>query len=193
MVPIKVCASAETAPCTQFLSDVVAIAAGSVHSVALTSDGTAWMWGDNTSAQLGDGSNLLRATPVPVCIAQTSNNCSALLTNVAKISAGYSHTLALQSDGTVWAWGLNTDGQLGSGSIATSSFSTLLPAKVCGIDTSSLCESELTDIIDISAGFANSVALQSNGKIVVWGSNDNGELGDGSLILRYLPDLVTGL
>ncbi|MBY9084659.1 hypothetical protein KIH86_10500 [Paenibacillus sp. HN-1] len=88
------------------LSGVTAIAAGSSHSLALKSDGSVWAWGYGGSGQLGDGSLTVRTTPVAV---------SGLTSEVTAIAGGNSHSLALKSDGSVWAWGYNGSGQLGDG------------------------------------------------------------------------------
>ena len=85
------------------LTDVVAVAAGDSHSLALKSDGSAWAWGANYSGQLGDGTTNDQTLAVPV----------ATLTDVVAIAAGESHSLALRSDGSGWAWGANYSGQLG--------------------------------------------------------------------------------
>lgn len=91
----------------QGLTDVVAIAAGQYHSLALRSDGTVWAWGWNYYGQLGDGTTIDRTTPVQV----------QGLTNVVAIAASSNFSLALKADGTVWAWGQNSYGQLGDGTI----------------------------------------------------------------------------
>jgi len=82
------------------------IAAGGYHTVALKSDGTLWAWGRNDYGQLGDGTNINRTAPVQV---------SGGGTTWVAIKAGVSHTVALKSDGTLWAWGRNDYGQLGDG------------------------------------------------------------------------------
>src|SRR5262249_32050152 len=91
---------------TQVMSNVVAIAAGGHHSLAITADGALWTFGDNAYGQLGtaDGisPDLPHPTPVPV------------LSNVSSIAAGDSHSLAVKSDGSLWTFGYNTAGQLGS-------------------------------------------------------------------------------
>jgi len=74
---------------------VIAIAAGSEHSLALLSDGTVRSWGFNTSGQLGDGTTTERRTNVVV----------TGLSNVIAIAAGTAHSVALKSDGTIWLWG----------------------------------------------------------------------------------------
>ena len=81
-----------------------AIAAGDYHTVILKADGTVWAGaGDNGYGQVGDGTTTDRAAPVQI----TS------LTNVIAIDAGAYHSIALKSDGTVWAWGVNSSAQLG--------------------------------------------------------------------------------
>lgn len=89
------------------LTGVVAVAGGSGHSLAMKSDGTAWAWGVNVEGALGNGSNTSSKVPVQV----------SGLTGVVAIAAGGAalHSLAMKSDGTVWAWGLNSYGQLGNG------------------------------------------------------------------------------
>src|SRR3989337_2999238 len=79
------------------------IAAGGYHTLAIKSDGTLWAWGGNSFGQLGDGtSSDYKTTPVQIGTG----------TNWSQIAAGGYHTLAIKSDGTLWAWG-NYYGQLG--------------------------------------------------------------------------------
>lgn len=92
----------------QAICSATAISAGGTFSLALAPDGTVWAWGFNSSGQLGDGSNSTAIVPV-----QTSTGTG--LTRAIAIAGGSAHSLAIRSDGTVWAWGLNTSGQLGNG------------------------------------------------------------------------------
>ncbi len=95
------------------IDNVIAIAAGDDHSMALKDNGSVWTWGDNYNGQLGNGvsdgsidafdEGIDANTPVEVLG----------LSGVAAVSGGVIHTLALKSDGTVWAWGGNYQGQLG--------------------------------------------------------------------------------
>ena len=88
------------------LTDVTAVSAGSAHGLALKNDNTVWAWGRNNEGQLGDGNSPTAAsTPVQV----------SGLTDATAIAGGGQHSLALKSDGTVWAWGYNIEGQLGDG------------------------------------------------------------------------------
>jgi len=152
------------------LTGVTAIAAGGAHSLALKSDGTVWTWGLNYWGQLGNGGTTDCHTPVKVSD-QTG------LTGVTAIAAGSGHSVALKSDGTVWAWGENGSGQLGNGGTANSS----TPVKVPG----------LTGVIAISAGNRHSLALKSNGEVWAWGCNDYGELGNGGTTSSSTPVKVS--
>ena len=123
------------------LSQVIAVAAGDFHSLAVKADGTLWSFGQNGSGQLGNGTTTFSTVPVQV----TS------LAGVVEVAGGSSHSLALMSDGTVWAWGLNTSGQLGNGTTASSS----VPVQVSG----------LTGVLTIAAGSFHSMALKSDGTV----------------------------
>jgi alpha-tubulin suppressor-like RCC1 family protein len=87
------------------LDNVVAVAAGNGHTLALEEDGTLWACGDNSVGQLGDGTWVSRTAPVEI----------AGFVGVEAVAAGDVHSAALKSDGTVWAWGHNFYGQLGNG------------------------------------------------------------------------------
>jgi len=93
------------------LSRVIAVSGGVYHSLALLDDGTVRAWGQGTSGQLGSGA--FEANPVtsPVPVDTTK---WAAGRRVTAIAAGGFHSLALLDDGTVWAWGLGGDGQLGN-------------------------------------------------------------------------------
>ncbi|HEU5295141.1 MAG TPA: hypothetical protein VFU71_10145 [Burkholderiaceae bacterium] len=155
------------------LSNAIALACGSTHSVALLSDGTVRTWGRNNKGQLGDGSAVNQSSPVAV----------AGLTGVVAIAAGFEHTLALRGDGTVWSWGANAKGQLGDASTTDRP----TPVAVSGI----------ADAVRIAAGGQDSMALPTNGVPMVWGSNAFGELGNGTAPLSpsfaALPTTTPGL
>lgn len=151
-------------------SPVIAIAAGYSHSVALTAAGTVWTWGDDSLGQLGDGvsvpNTLYRSTPYQVLG----------LSNITKIAAGANHTVALKSDGTVYAWGDNSSGQLGFGS-ATPNYRSS-PWPVSGLSG---------PVVAIGAGNSHSIAVLANGSVVSWGSNTSGELGTVSVPHNSTP------
>jgi alpha-tubulin suppressor-like RCC1 family protein len=139
-------------------SNIVAIAAGGVHSLALKSDGTILSWGRDDLGQLGDGT-VDPSNPTP----------SAVLgaTNIVGIVAGGAHSLALKSDGTMLSWGYNVYGQLGNG---TAGGNNPTPSAVLGA----------TNIVGIVAGGVHSLALKSDGTMLSWGSNSSVQLGDGT-------------
>ena len=89
---------------------------------------------------------------------------------ISQISAGNNHSLALDSEGQIYAWGANYNGQLGNGDTTSSN----TPVKV---DTSGVLAGKT--ISQISAGGVHSLALDSEGQIYAWGYNDNGQLGNG--------------
>lgn len=95
------------------------------------------------------------------------------------VAAGDWHTLALKSDGSVWTWGYNANGQLGDGTGTNRSS----PVQVPG----------LTGVVALAAGWGHTLALKSDGSIWAWGSNPTGQLGDGSTTDGYSPVKVPGL
>jgi len=99
---------------------------------------------------------------------------------VIAISAGGYHSAALKSDGTVWAWGWNGEGQLGNG---TTSDINPFPVQVTG----------LTGVKAIAAGANYTKALKSDGTIWAWGAGYYGQLGDGTTVSKYTPVQVNGL
>jgi alpha-tubulin suppressor-like RCC1 family protein len=162
-------------------SNVIAIAAGGFHSLAVKSDGTVWAWGMNTNGQLGDGSTLAKNAPVQVGVGFSSGNGPVVL------AAGNAHSLIVKSDGTVWAWGLNSSGQLGDGD-GTAAQKTS-PVQVLGAGDAVF----LTDVVNVAAGSTHSLAVQADGTVLAWGSNSSGQLGDPSVTSRNTPGQVAGL
>ncbi|MCL2140281.1 MAG: RCC1 repeat- and reductase domain-containing protein [Dehalococcoidia bacterium] len=160
------------------LTDVIAISAGYQYSLALKSDGTVYAWGRNYYGQLGDDTTTNSTTPVQVLGVGGIGN----LTDVIAISAGHEYSLALKSDGTVYAWGENYYGQLGidTNGIGTDSST---PVQVLGVGGSG----NLAGIIAISAGKDHSLALKSDGTVYAWGRNDHGQLGDNTTTRRIVP------
>jgi alpha-tubulin suppressor-like RCC1 family protein len=148
------------------LSNIVAIAGGSGHAIALRSDGTVWAWGDNAYGDLGDGSGTQRdyAAPVPG------------LTNAIAITSGECQCFTICAKGTVLGWGLNEDWELGIGNADDQSEPVLV--------------SSLTNAVALSGGLFHSIALLSNGSIKAWGANYFGEIGN---ISSSTPVSVTGL
>ncbi len=93
--------------------------------------------------------------------------------------AASSHSLAVKSDGTAWAWGANQDGQIGDGSVSDSA----TPLAVTG----------LSNVIAIASGGAHSLAVTADGAVWSWGANASGQLGDGSNTDSAVPLHIAGL
>ncbi|MHC4278190.1 MAG: RCC1 domain-containing protein, partial [Planctomycetota bacterium] len=141
----------------------VSVAAGDAHTLGIKTDGTFWAWGWNDYAQLGDGTNISRLSPVQIGSS-----------NWALVTAGDEHSLGLQSDSTLWAWGQNWQGELGDGNTSTNH---LIPFQI-GADT---------DWALVSTTIDHTLALKSNGEIWAWGRNNLGQLGDGTQIDKLSP------
>ncbi|MEV5574063.1 Ig-like domain repeat protein [Spirillospora sp. NPDC052269] len=150
---------------------------GNGHSVALTSDGRLLAWGSNLYGQLGDGTDITRTTPVFVELPDG--------VTITQVAAGRYYTLALTSEGSILAWGNNDQGQLGDGTTTPRD----TPAYV-----------ELPDgvtVSQVSGGEYHSLAVTSDGRVLAWGRNYYGTLGDGTTTQRltpvyvHLPDGVT--
>jgi len=157
------------------LTNAVTLAAGYYYSAAVDANGMVWTWGSNDSGQLGNGAGPVSTpTPTPTAISGISN--------VVSVACGDDHTLALRADGTVWAWGDDSVGQLGVGSLP-SPFLTNSPVEL----------SVLTQIVAIAAGSQHSMALDTQGKVWTWGNGVDGELGNGGTSSTNLPMLVAGI
>ena len=161
------------------LTQVVGIASGSDHNLAVKVDGTVWAWGLNNHGQLGNGTNVDSNTPVQV--GPLPNGLP--LTGVVAVAAGgfngVEYSLALTSNGTVWAWGSNLYGQLGNGTNGDSS----TPVAVSG----------LSGVVAIAGGYYHGLALTSNGTVWAWGYNGYGQLGSGTYVGTNTPFLLNGL
>ena len=145
--------------------EMVAVAAGVSHSLALSRDGTVWTWGC-----------YVNSCPTPSRVAG--------LSGIVAIAAYGQHSLALAGDGTVWTWGPNGQGQLGRPS------STAPHGQVVGEDGTGV----LRGVVGIAAGFQHSLARMSDGTVRAWGSNSNGQLGyGGSGGWTSTPVTVSGL
>ena len=155
------------------VKSVLQVAGGSSHSVALCSDGSVWSWGHNANGQMGNGT-----TNYGVTLGGDPVQASGL-SEITQIAAGNSHSLALKADGSVWAWGSNSYGQLGDGTMTQRN----TPVQVSG----------LGEVTQIAAGNNHSLALKADGSVWGWGYNAYGQLGDGTTVNRNTPVAVSDL
>ncbi|WP_295456262.1 CARDB domain-containing protein [uncultured Thiodictyon sp.] len=136
------------------LTGVATVVSGEAHTVALKTDGSLWAWGENAHGQLGNGQlgdviTASQLTPVKI------------LTGVAAVAAGAYHTLALTTDGKLWAWGWNWCGQVGDGTTTDQPSPVLI----------------LTGVAAMAAGAYHTLAIRTDGSLWAWGNNTYGQLG----------------
>jgi len=148
-----------------------AISAGGGHSLALTSDGSLWAWGENGFGQLGIGNRDDQSVPQQVTVADGPSNWKA-------VSAGSDYSLALTSAGILYAWGSGASGRLGLGSLSTHT----TPQQVGDTDI---------QWTDISAGWNHVLAVRSDGSLWTWGGSEAGQLGTGDRGVRTAPTRIT--
>jgi alpha-tubulin suppressor-like RCC1 family protein len=153
------------------LSDAIAVTAGEAHACALLPSGSVHCWGSNEFGQLGNGTTSTYALNPTAVLG---------LTDAVALSAGFSHTCALQHSGAVRCWGDNASGQLGNGSTATAVVS---PVTVSG----------LSDAVAVAAGWVHTCAVQASGSVRCWGNNHFGQWGDGSTVDKATPVAAQGL
>jgi alpha-tubulin suppressor-like RCC1 family protein len=154
------------------LSNWSQISAGTQYSLALQSNGTLWAWGYNSLGTLGTGDGTNRSSPTQIGSASTWTKICP---------ASNDHIVAIQSNGTLWAWGYESFGQLGNNT-TTNQFQ-YTPIQIGNVSTWT----------QVTSGHLFSAALQSNGTLWAWGYNAYGELGLGDRTDRSSPVQVGNL
>ena len=150
---------------------VVAVSAGSSHSLAITTDGALWSWGGAGDGKLGHGDQQRQLLPKKIEAFAGQR--------VVAVSAGAHHSLAITADGGVWSWGDGEDGQLGHGNQQDQ----LLPKKVEAFAGQR--------VVAVSSGSAHSLAFTADGAVFTWGKGEDGCLGHGEdLSNQLLPKKV---
>jgi len=166
----------------KIMDSVAFVSAGADHAFAIKTDNSLWGWGNSWYGQLGNGKN------------NADNWASAenmvrspikIMDSVSMVSAGASYTMAIKTDGSLWAWGSNWSGQLGSGTNTTydNDNHKYEPVKI------------MDSVVYVSAGTvghymgmnneggngAHTMAIKTDGSLWAWGSNEYGQLGDGTV------------
>jgi len=145
------------------------------HTVAVKTDGTLWAWGFNNSGQLGLGNTTSYSSPKQV----------GALTTWAYVgsssNASYGATLAIKTDGTLWAWGNGSNGRLG----LNNTYNYSSPKQV----------GALTNWLKVTSGsYCNFVvAIKTNGTMWSWGQNNYGQLGIGNTNSYSSPNQIGAL
>ena len=163
----------------RYTTVVAAVATAVVASVmvltgtpaaATVPPGQAFTWGGDGFGQLGNGSAGPRLLPGPV---------AGGFTDITDLHGGREHVVVLRSDGSVWTWGSNQKGQLGTGGTANAAS----PVRVAGVPSA----------VAVATGHYHSMALTTDGHIWAWGWNASGQLGDGTITTRRTPVRVNGI
>lgn len=146
------------------LPEMIDISSGIGHIVALSNDGEVYAWGRNKYGQLGNGLELDE---------YTSPEKIESLTNIIKIESGINHSIALDHNGNIYAWGDNSYGQFGNGNNIGSNVPVL-------VDT-------INDINNIAVGYNHTIFVKNNDGIYACGNNEYGQLGNGITNNSNLP------
>lgn len=146
------------------------IGAGVFHMTGITEDGIAYSWGNNGFGRLGDNTSTAKSSPVTV---------AGGITNWRQISVSVAHTLGVTEDDKAYSWGINSSGQLGDGTTISRSS----PVSVIG---------GIENWKQLSAGSYHSLGVTKNGIVYAWGGNDDGRLGDTTIVTKSSPIVISG-
>jgi alpha-tubulin suppressor-like RCC1 family protein len=141
------------------------ISCGQLFSASIKTDGTLWLWGDNTYGQLGDNTISPKSSPVQTVAGGT---------NWKQVSCGFFHTAAIKTDGTLWLWGRNQFGAIGDNT--TTPYSSPVQTVSGGNNWK-----------QVTGGGQFTSAIKTDGKLWVWGRNGASELGDGTVVSKSSP------
>lgn len=144
----------------------VSVVASSDHSLAIKADGTLWAWGSNADGVLGDGTTAARPLPVQVATGKVEGFTS--------VQAASAHTVAIDTAGSLWAWGRNEAGALGDGTMVDR----LSPVEIGnGFAQASAADVRFRGDMCMSDSFSYTLAVKPDGTLWGWGSNEYGFLG----------------
>ena len=141
------------------------VSAGRNFTAAVKTDGTLWLWGVNVNGQIGDNSATTKSSPVQTV---------TFATNWKQVSCGYQHTAAVKTDGTLWCWGWNNNGQLGDNT--STDRSSPVQTVTAG-----------TNWKQVACGYTFTACTKTDGTLWLWGRNLEGQLGDNTAILKSSP------
>jgi alpha-tubulin suppressor-like RCC1 family protein len=144
------------------------VSAGGSFASAIKTDGTLWIWGSNIAGQLGDNSIISVSSPIQTL---------AKGVDWYYVSCGLFHAAAIKKNGTLWLWGYNVNGELGSYN------SGLISSKSSPVQTIALGN----NWIRVSCHSRNTAAIKSDNSLWVWGDNAYGQIGDNTKILKSSP------
>jgi alpha-tubulin suppressor-like RCC1 family protein len=149
--------------------DVVAVASGLSHCLAVLRDGTVYAWGRNQYHQVSSAAGLTVYQPTLV----------PGLTGVTAIAGGTAHNVACTQDGSVYTWGYNTNGELGNGGTAVNA----TPTKIPGIYWA----------VSVAAGANHTSVVTEDGVVWSFGYNNNGQVGDNTLVSKTNKTVTVNL
>ncbi len=158
---------------------VKTIAFGYYYIAVLSSAGRVFTWGENKYGELGNGSTYNSDTPINI----TDEFDLAVSEKIVSLAVGYKHTVALSSMGRVFTWGFNSSGQLGDKTlISKSSPLDITESLNLGLDEF---------VINVYAISGRCFVITSTGRLIGWGNNETGELGDNTFFVRQSPIDIT--
>ena len=142
------------------------VSVGGANDAAIKTDGTLWTWGFGTLGRLGDNVSITRCTPVTTFAGGT---------NWKQVSVGGAHVAAIKTDGTLWTWGYNINGQLGINNVTT---------PICTPVTTFLGGNNWKQV---ASGGTHTAAIKTDGTLWTWGLNTSGQLGNNTTTDRNTP------
>ncbi len=202
---------------TTIMKNVVYVSCGYTHTGAITTDGKLYMWGQNDYGQLGNGTRKMKKKPILIKIkgnprfvqvscgwnytgavtkegklymwgenwngqlgddkADVKDKPTFVMNDIAQVSCGTGHTGAITREGELYTWGYNSSGQLGDNTVVDKTKPTLIKIKNLRV-------------IQISCGGRHTGAVTEGGKFYIWGANDKGQIGDGTMSYHKKPMLI---
>ena len=181
VTPSRVFASSRSTAAAGPWLKAVQVSAGGWYALAIDENGNTWTWGQNLRGQLGNGTSYDSSVPV-----QVRYPANAGTVRIVQVSTGTWHSLAIDEDGNTWAWGWNSDGQLGSNTLGNQSS----PAKVFASSQSKGSSGPWLNAKQVSGGCYHTLAIDTHGNVRTWGNNTNSQLGNPDVGSRSLAPVL---